>query len=84
MGKKYELGTPLVEVPYLRVANVQGDHVDLSDVATIMVTPEEAADTSHSEGIMPIHATPLFFIGLSPLMPLVTDSSEPYFLRPDK
>lgn len=42
VGKKYELGTPLVEVPYLRVANVQGDHVDLSDVATIMVTPEEA------------------------------------------
>ena len=42
IGRKYELGTPLVEVPYLRVANVQGDHLDLSDVATIMVTPEEA------------------------------------------
>ena len=23
IGRKYELGTPLVEVPYLRVANVQ-------------------------------------------------------------
>jgi len=42
VGKKYGQGTLLVEVPYLRVANVQGDHVDLSDVATIMVTPEEA------------------------------------------
>lgn len=42
IGRKYELETPLVEVPYLRVANVQGDHLDLSDVATIMVTPEEA------------------------------------------
>jgi len=42
VGKKYEQGTPLVEVPYLRVANVQGDHLDLSDVATIQVTPEEA------------------------------------------
>ena len=42
VGKKYEPQTPLVEVPYLRVANVQGDHLDLSDVATIWVTPEEA------------------------------------------
>lgn len=42
VGKKYEPETPLVEVPYLRVANVQGDHLDLSDVATIWVTPEEA------------------------------------------
>ena len=42
IGRQYELGTPLVEVPYLRVANVQGDHLDLSDVATIVVTPEEA------------------------------------------
>lgn len=42
IGRKYESGTLLVEVPYLRVANVQGDHLDLSDVATIMVTPEEA------------------------------------------
>lgn len=42
VGKKYALGTPLVEVPYLRVANVQGDHIDLSDVATIMVTLDEA------------------------------------------
>ncbi|MCD7746604.1 MAG: restriction endonuclease subunit S [Lachnospiraceae bacterium] len=32
----------MVEVPYLRVANVQGDHVDFSDIATIFVTPEEA------------------------------------------
>ena len=42
VGKKYDIGTELVEVPYLRVANVQGDHVDFSDITTIMVTPEEA------------------------------------------
>lgn len=42
VGKKYDPGTELVEVPYLRVANVQGDHVDFSDITTIMVTPEEA------------------------------------------
>lgn len=42
VGRKYETGVSLIEVPYLRVANVQGDHVDLSNVATILVTPEEA------------------------------------------
>lgn len=41
LGKKYPKGTELIEVPYLRVANVQGDHVDISDVATIQVTAEE-------------------------------------------
>lgn len=41
LGKKYPKGTELIKVPYLRVANVQGDHVDLSDVATIQVTAEE-------------------------------------------
>jgi type I restriction enzyme S subunit len=41
LGKKYPKGTELIEVPYLRVANVQGDHVDISDVVTIQVTAEE-------------------------------------------
>jgi len=35
LGKEYE--GPLVERPYLRVANVQDGHLDLSDVATIAV-----------------------------------------------
>ncbi|MCD8129738.1 MAG: restriction endonuclease subunit S [Lachnospiraceae bacterium] len=42
VGKTYESGTTLVEVPYLRVANVQGDHIDFSDIATILVAPGEA------------------------------------------
>lgn len=41
LGKTYPNGVELVEVPYLRVANVQGSFVDLSDVATISVLPEE-------------------------------------------
>lgn len=42
LGKVYPRETKLVEYPYLRVANVQGSYTDLSDVATIMVTEEEA------------------------------------------
>lgn len=42
VGRVYPAGTKLVEVPYLRVANVQGDYLDLKDVATIKVTPVEA------------------------------------------
>lgn len=42
VGRIYPPETELVEVPYLRVANVQGDHIDLSDVAVIKVTKEEA------------------------------------------
>lgn len=42
VGRKYNAGAELVEIPYLRVANVQVDHVDLSDMTTILVTPEEA------------------------------------------
>ena len=33
--------TVLIERPYLRVANVQGGYVDLNDLATIQVTPDE-------------------------------------------
>jgi len=42
LGKKYPAEAKLIEMPYLRVANVQGDYVDLSDVKTIAVLPEEA------------------------------------------
>lgn len=41
LGQKYPAGAKLVEIPYLRVANVQGEYVDLSDVKTIQVLPEE-------------------------------------------
>ena len=42
LGKQYPPGTQLVSCPYLRVANVKAEYVDLQDVATIMVTSEEA------------------------------------------
>ena len=41
LGKSYSKDTVLVERPYLRVANVQGGYVDLNDLATIEVTPDE-------------------------------------------
>ena len=41
LGKTYPHGTALTELPYLRVANVQGGYVDLSNIATIRVTPDE-------------------------------------------
>ncbi len=41
LGQKYPARAKLVEMPYLRVANVQGEYVDLSDVKTIQVLPEE-------------------------------------------
>ena len=42
LGKQYPPGAQLVSCPYLRVANVKAEYVDLQDVATIMVTSEEA------------------------------------------
>ena len=41
LGKNYSKDTVLIERPYLRVANVQGGYVDLNDLATIEVTPDE-------------------------------------------
>ena len=41
LGKSYSKDTVLIERPYLRVANVQGCYVDLNDLATIQVTPDE-------------------------------------------
>ena len=41
LGKSYGKDIVLIERPYLRVANVQGGYVDLNDLATIQVTPDE-------------------------------------------
>ncbi len=41
LGKSYSKDTVLIERPYLRVANVQGGYVDLNNLATIEVTPDE-------------------------------------------
>lgn len=41
LGKSYRKDTVLIERPYLRVANVQGGYVDLNDLASIEVTPDE-------------------------------------------
>lgn len=42
LGKSYPIGTELIEMPYLRVANVKAEGFALEDVAKIKVTPEEA------------------------------------------
>jgi type I restriction enzyme S subunit len=39
-GKKYN-GKSLIEIPYMRVANVKDGHFDLSEIKTIEVTQEE-------------------------------------------
>ena len=50
LGKKYPSGTHLIDVPYLRVANVQNGHVVLGSVTTLKVTPEEAQQFQLPEG----------------------------------
>ena len=50
LGKKYPSGTHLIDVPYLRVANVQNGHVVLDSVTTLKVTPEEAQQFQLPEG----------------------------------
>ena len=50
LGKQYSAGTQLVPRPYLRVANVKAEYLDLNDVATIMVTKEEAEKYALSPG----------------------------------
>ena len=42
LGKKYPANTELIDVPYLRVANVQNGHVNLDTIVSIKVTPKEA------------------------------------------
>lgn len=50
LGKQYPEGTQLIPRPYLRVANVKAEYLDLTDVATIMVTKEEAEKYALSPG----------------------------------
>ena len=40
-GQRHKEGQPLVEVPYLRVANVQRGYLDLTDIKTISVQPSK-------------------------------------------
>ena len=42
LGKKRALGSQLIELPYLRVANVQRGWLDLSEIKTVLVTQKEA------------------------------------------
>ena len=42
LGKKYDSEQELCEYPYLRVANVQGEHTDLENVTTIQMPAAEA------------------------------------------
>ena len=50
LGKQYPAGTQLIPRSYLRVANVKAEYLDLNDVATIMVTKEEAKKYALSPG----------------------------------
>lgn len=50
LGKTYPQGTELIEMPYLRVANVKAEGFALDDVAKIKVTPEEAEKYSLKSG----------------------------------
>ena len=40
-GKKHEAGVRIVELPYMRVANVQDGYIDLKDVAVIDVAEQD-------------------------------------------
>lgn len=49
-GRKYALGETLVELPYLRVANVKDGYLDLSEIKTISVTLAEVERFSVRHG----------------------------------
>jgi type I restriction enzyme S subunit len=49
LGKNY-LGKEITEYPYLRVANVQDGHLDLSEVKTVSITREDAARSTLQYG----------------------------------
>jgi type I restriction enzyme S subunit len=40
-GKKHDAGTETLELPYMRVANVQDGHINLSDVAILEVAADD-------------------------------------------
>jgi type I restriction enzyme S subunit len=46
LGKTYPTEKELVDVPYLRVANVQNGYIDISDLAILSVTQAEAENTN--------------------------------------
>ena len=48
-GRKFNGRLP-VEVPYLRVANVQAGHLDLSEIKTIQALPEEVKELALRKG----------------------------------
>jgi type I restriction enzyme, S subunit len=48
-GRKFN-GRHTVEVPYLRVANVQAGHLDLSEIKTIEALPEEVEELTLRKG----------------------------------
>jgi type I restriction enzyme S subunit len=48
-GRKFNGRLP-VEVPYLRVANVQAGHLDLSEIKTIQALPEEVEELALRNG----------------------------------
>lgn len=50
LGKQYPVGTQLVSVPYLRVANVQDGFVSIETVTNLNVTPEEATQYALPKG----------------------------------
>lgn len=49
MGRKFNGRLP-VEVPYLRVANVQAGYLDLSEIKTIQALPEEVEELALRKG----------------------------------
>jgi len=49
-GKKHDASTETLELPYMRVANVQDGHIDLSDVATLAVATGEVERYSLAVG----------------------------------
>src|SRR3954470_4270290 len=49
-GKKHDSGTPTVELPYMRVANVQDGHIDLTDVALLEVAVDDVSRYSLAVG----------------------------------
>lgn len=48
-GRKFNGRLP-VEIPYLRVANVQAGHLDLSEIKTIQALPEEVEELALRKG----------------------------------
>lgn len=48
-GRRFN-GRQSIEVPYLRVANVQAGHIDLSEVKTIEALPEEVEELALKRG----------------------------------